>query len=104
MNKAELASYLVSLHTLLYEQTKGQHSIPSATLVEEYEKHWGLLKDTIHKENDNETRQTKLQWPSRSEGGTDLKGSEPGSGGESWEGNRYNTDVPGSRIPSPDAG
>lgn len=54
MNKAEIASYLVSLHTLLEAQSMGQHSIPSSALSAEYDKHWGLLKDAIAKENENE--------------------------------------------------
>lgn len=54
MNKAELASYLVSLHTLLDAQSKGAHSIPSATLAEEYERTWGQLKDAIAKEQNDE--------------------------------------------------
>lgn len=53
MSKAEIASYLVSLHTLLEAQSKGSHSIPSTVLSDEYEKHWGLLKDTITKENEH---------------------------------------------------
>lgn len=56
MNKAEIASYLVSLHNLLEAQFKGPHAIPSTVLAEEYEKHWGLLKDIITKENERETR------------------------------------------------
>lgn len=51
MDKAEIASYLVSLHTLMEAQSKGSHSIPSIVLADEYEKHWALLKDTITKEN-----------------------------------------------------
>jgi hypothetical protein len=50
MNKAELASYLVSLHTLLEAQSKGSHAVPSATLAAEYEHHWGLLKQEIEKD------------------------------------------------------
>lgn len=59
MNKAEIASYLVSLHNLMEAQSKGSHSIPSVVLADEYEKHWGLLKDTIAKENEDETRSSK---------------------------------------------
>jgi hypothetical protein len=55
MNKAELASYLVSLHTLLDAQSKSAHSLPSTTLAEEYDRTWGQLKDAIAKErNDDE--------------------------------------------------
>lgn len=56
MNKADIASYLVSLHTLLEAQSKGVQCVPSALLATEYEKHWGLLKDTITKENEHDTR------------------------------------------------
>jgi hypothetical protein len=59
MNKAEIATYLVSLHTLLEAQSKGSHSVPSIILADEYEKHWGLLKDAITKENEHETRSSK---------------------------------------------
>lgn len=56
MNKAEIASYLVSLHTLLEAQSKGVVSVPSTTLGDEYEKYWGQLKSIITKENENEAR------------------------------------------------
>lgn len=56
MDKLELSSYLVNLHTLLEAQSKGVTSVPSQVLAQEYEKHWGLLKDTIAKENERETR------------------------------------------------
>lgn len=56
MNKFDITSYLVNLHTLLEAQSKGVHSVPSTVLAQEYNKHWNLLKDTIIKENENETR------------------------------------------------
>jgi hypothetical protein len=56
MNKADIASYLVSLHTLLEAQSKGQTSIPSRTLAEEYERQWGKLKRCIEEEQANERR------------------------------------------------
>jgi hypothetical protein len=59
MNKGELASYLVSLHNLLEAQFKGPNAVPSTVLAAEYEKHWGLLKDEIAKENEDETRSSK---------------------------------------------
>jgi hypothetical protein len=71
MYKAEIASYLVSLHTLLEAQSKGSHSIPSAVLAAEYDRYWGLLKQEI--END-ETRNSK-QSAGRSETGADQQGS-----------------------------
>lgn len=52
--KYELASYLVSLHTLLEAQSKGHVSVPSTVLGDEYERNWGKLKDIITKENENE--------------------------------------------------
>lgn len=55
-SKYEIASYLVSLHSLLEAQTKGQASVASSVLWAEYEKHWGMLKDMINKENENEAR------------------------------------------------
>ena len=54
MNKAELASYLVSLHTLLEAQSKGQTSVPSTMLAKEYERNWALLKNAIAKEQEND--------------------------------------------------
>lgn len=57
--KYELASYLVSLHTLLEAQSKSSHSIPSTVLAAEYEKNWGDLKDIITKEAEDETRKRK---------------------------------------------
>lgn len=59
MNKIDIASYLVNLHTLLDAQSKGAGGIPSTTLANEYEKHWGLLKNTIEKENEHEARSSK---------------------------------------------
>jgi hypothetical protein len=57
MNKAEIASYLNSLHSLIEAQSKGAHSLASTTLSNEYDKYWALLKDEIAKENkSNETR------------------------------------------------
>lgn len=56
--KAEITSYLVGLHTLLEAQSKGVTSVPSAILAKEYEKHWGLLKEMIAKEKDDESRKS----------------------------------------------
>lgn len=56
MTRAEIASYLVSLHSLMEAQSKGQRSIPSAHLADEYEKHWKLLKDEIAKETNDGLR------------------------------------------------
>ncbi len=77
MTKAELASYLVDLHTLIGAQTTGQRAVASSTLAEEYDKCWGLLKDTIKQENENETRSSERQRPSGPEDRTDLESSKP---------------------------
>lgn len=60
-SKYELASYLTNLHTLLEAQSKGVVSVPSTVLAEEYERNWGLLKDIITKENENEARNNRNQ-------------------------------------------
>lgn len=74
MNKGELASYLVSLHTLLEAQSKGVHSIPSAVLAAEYNRSWDQLKELVNKEQENETRNGKLSGGIAKER-TDLQGS-----------------------------
>lgn len=53
MDKDEIASYLVSLHTLLEAQSKGVGAVPSTILADEYSKYWALLKSTIQEENEN---------------------------------------------------
>lgn len=55
MNKAELAQYLADLRTLMSAQDAVGLQF-STTLATEYEKNWGLLKDAITKENENEAR------------------------------------------------
>lgn len=67
MTKAEIAAYLVNLHTLLAAQSSGAHSVPSAVLGAEYDRHWALLKQEI--END-ETR-NREQSSRRPEAGAD---------------------------------
>lgn len=57
MDKAELAQYLVNLHTLLSAQASSAHSVPSATLSEEYERSWALLKEKIDDETRTEHKQ-----------------------------------------------
>lgn len=69
MTKVELASYLVSLHTLLEAQSKGQHSIPSTTLADEYNRTWDQLKQEIA----NEARQ-RQKYDERAEGGAQIEG------------------------------
>lgn len=55
MTKYELAGYLVNLHTLMdAQQATGAN--PSTLLADDYRKHWDLLKSTITKENEDETR------------------------------------------------
>lgn len=56
MSKAELAQYLVNLNTLMAAQTAVSDG-RSQFLLDEYTKHWALLKSSIAKENSNETRQ-----------------------------------------------
>lgn len=58
MNKLELAGYLVNLHTLMEAQDKNG-LLKSSTLGDEYTKHWGLLKDAITKENEDDARTSK---------------------------------------------
>lgn len=98
MTKSEIASYLVSLHTLLDAQTKGVHSVPSTSLAVEYEKHWALLKETIQKENEDETRQSERQRPVGSESGTDFSSRLSGSGSADGEGGTDAADVSRERI------
>lgn len=61
MNKADTASYLVSIHTLLEAQSKGAHSIPSQVLAQEYEREWANLKKLINEDQENETRNGKVE-------------------------------------------
>lgn len=56
MDKIEIASYLVDLHNLLQAQESTGGTAKSNTLLNEYNKYWVLLKETITKENENETR------------------------------------------------
>lgn len=56
MTKSDLAQYLVNLHTLMEAQQATGGLNPSSILAVEYEKNWSLLKSTITKENENETR------------------------------------------------
>jgi hypothetical protein len=68
MDKLELSAYLVNLHTLIDAQSKGAHSIPSTVLADEYNKHWGLLKEAIATEKaDDETRTSRPQQHGRDE-------------------------------------
>lgn len=55
-NKYELAQYLVNLHTLLEAQAATGGLNKSTTIVDEYNKNWDMLKDTITKENERDTR------------------------------------------------
>lgn len=77
MNKAEIASYLVSLHTLMEAQSKVGYSIPSQSLAVEYDKHWKMLKDAIAKEPDDETGNRKDDGQ-RAEARADLSRNESG--------------------------
>lgn len=56
MTKNEIAEYLVNLHTLMEAQDDvGLNK--STLLADEYNKHWGLLRTEIEKENDNEPKE-----------------------------------------------
>lgn len=68
--KFELAQYLVNIHTLMQAQTASVHSIPSTTLADDYNRTWDILKDTITKENEDETR-NRNNDPKRDKAGTD---------------------------------
>lgn len=104
MTKDEMASYLVSLHSLIDAQTKGQHSLASTTLADEYARVWELLKETIQKENEDETRSSERERPVGSEDGAGIESSEPSGSRRLGEGEWDGANVPRSRIPSPDAG
>lgn len=55
-SKFELALYLVNLHTLLSAQDQAGGLSKSQTLLDEYNRSWGLMKDAIAKEDEHETR------------------------------------------------
>lgn len=77
MNKAEIASYLVSLHTLMDAQFANPVADVSQTLAAEYAKHWGLLKDIIIEERDNEARQSERGREGGSENRTRVERYQP---------------------------
>lgn len=77
MNKADLAQYLVNLHTLLQAQDSAGGLVKSDTLIAEYDKNWDLLKDTINKENEDETRNGNDDRQ-RPETGADRSRDQPG--------------------------
>lgn len=68
--KYDIASYLVSLHTLLEAQSKGAHSIPSTVLAAEYDREWDKLKVIVTKEQEDETRTSKRERSDGSQSGT----------------------------------
>lgn len=98
MTKAEIASYLVSLHTLMEAQSKGQRSIPSNFLAEEYEKHWKLLKDEMKKESTDETRNRPNNHISN-ETGAEFTRSESERDISDWPPNKQ--PAPGSVVRRP---
>lgn len=51
----EIAQYLVNLHTLM-EAQDDVGLTKSTLLADEYNKHWGLLRTEIEKENHNERK------------------------------------------------
>lgn len=77
MNKFELAAYLVNLHTLMDAQFANPVADVSQTLAAEYEKHWGLLKEAIAKENGHEARKSQFERKSGSEDGASIKRYQP---------------------------
>lgn len=53
MNKAEIAEYLVNLHTLMAAQEGAGLGQKSTILTDEYNKFWKLLKQEIVNETRN---------------------------------------------------
>lgn len=76
-SKYDIAQYLVNLHTLLQAQDSAGGLLKSGTLAAEYETNWGLLKDTINKENEDETRKRDNDRQ-RPEAGADRSRDQPG--------------------------
>lgn len=57
MNKADLANYLVNLHFLMDAQRANGQDV-STTIGDEYRRGWETLKQTITKEQSDETRRS----------------------------------------------
>lgn len=91
MNKAERASYLVSLLSLMEGQdTSGVHN-RSQVLANEFNKHWDQLKAEIQQENEDEARKRdkldKRRDQARNDRGEDQPGgSEPDRAGSGLSG------------------
>lgn len=86
MSKADMASYLVSLHNLMEAQMKSAHSKVNAGLAWEYERIWDALTAQIKKEKEDETRKSEQQRTGGPQGGAGgslpESGSGSGTGGE----------------------
>lgn len=83
MNKAEIAFYLVNLHTLMEAQDDvGLNK--SALLADEYNKHWGLLRTAIEKDNHDESKVIRNSG-NLDEGRADLSRDKSGRGEPDWE-------------------
>lgn len=78
MRKAEIASYLVSLNTLMEAQSKSMKATVSPILAAEYNIHWEMLKDKI-KEEYLEARQSPDKHDGVDKDRTDQQSNQPGS-------------------------
>lgn len=74
MNKAETASYLYTLHSLMQAQSSGPRSTTSGWLADEYNREWENLKEMIRKDQEDEARKRDLAKRGP-EAGADRKGS-----------------------------
>lgn len=74
MNKAEIASYLVSLHTLMEAQYHSPHAIPSAALAAEYNHYWDLLKQEITGETGTKQEHKRAEDGAEAEGDQSRRG------------------------------
>lgn len=101
MNKSELASYLVSLHTLMEAQSKAAGSIPSTTLAAEYERCWKQLKEKITDEARNgKEHDDRAEVRTETESGVSRRSLTPGDNASS--GNNVQTTDLGAGIEGPD--
>lgn len=73
MRKQDIASYLVSLNTLMSSQFHNASGTTSPTLAAEYAKHWEMLRDRI-KEDFDETRQSPVEHDGIDKDGADKQG------------------------------
>lgn len=78
MRKQDIASYLVSLNSLMSNQFHNSSGVTSPTLAAEYAKHWEMLRDKI-KEDFSETRQSPVESDGIDKDRTAVPGNQPGS-------------------------